>query len=226
MKKILFTIIGVITGVITLLSSCSRADHLKNYNNTSSDVSFNGTTGNYNASLSTFYDTLKVSKNVTYSKSITLNNTEGIKDVVISNGINTVNGSLNNKIIDFSIPTKGLDNTNEDLVITINYINGNTKKMYVKLYTFINLTPVANMVFDVSTKTLDFSSSYDLDARFGGKITEYQVTINGVLRKRNEVPNFLMNEINSIVSGKSYNVKLDVFDNDGVSNSIEKSINL
>lgn len=225
MKKALkkFTSFAI---VLILISSCSRDDHFKNYTYNNEYNFGTSTTGTYNASTSTLLDTIKISKTTIYTKNIEINTTEGIENIVVTNGASTSYPTITDKKFVINHQTKGIDNGVEDITVSINYKNGNSKKLYIKLYTFINMSPIANLVYDANNKILDFSSSLDQDSRFGGKISEYQVTINGVLRKKDETPTFVMTEINSIVSGKSYNVKLDVYDNDNITNTIEKTINL
>lgn len=225
MKKTLKNF-SLLTIVLILISSCSRDDHFKNYAYQNEYNFGTSTTGSYNASTSTFLDTQKISKTTIYTKNIEINTTEGIEKIVVTNGTNVSYPIISEKKFTINHQTKGIDNGVEDIIVSINYVNGNIKKFYIKLFTFKNMIPVANMVFDNNSKILDFTTSYDQDQRFGGKVSEYQVTINGVLRKKDENPNFIMSEINSIVPGKSYNVKLDIFDNDNISSTIEKTINL
>jgi hypothetical protein len=224
MKKVLKKFLSL-SLVLIVISSCSRDDHFKNYTYSNEYNFGTSTTGIYNASTSTLLDTQKISKTTIYTKNIEINTTEGIENIVVTNGISTSYPTITDKKFVINHQTKGIEGV-EDITVTINYKNGNTKKLYIKLYTFINMLPIANLVYDANNKLLDFSSSFDQDSRYGGKINEYQVTINGVLRKKDENPNFLMTEINSIVAGKSYNIKLDIFDNDNSISTIEKTLNL
>ncbi|UZR99814.1 hypothetical protein [Chondrinema litorale] len=103
---------------------------------------------------------------------------------------------------------------------------GKQQKITLELFIYENLPPVAD--FEVIEKgvirtlhyQVDASSSLDLDAQYGGYITEYLFTIDGIEIQRNKsVVDFIFQELGQ------YEIKLKVKDNDDAW-SEEKSIKI
>ena len=222
MKNIIYLLIVII------LSSCSREEYLKQYK-PNNQIGFSVSTGNYNSSSGVLTDTIKLSKSTTYTKEVTLTNTEGLKSIRITNEIGTLiseqvieQGKLN-----YSLTIPGIITGNTIYRIQFVEISGNIQTITVNLYGFSNWLPVATFTNDDANKRLDFTQSYDLDKRFGGGVSEYRVYVNGNLRKQDETPYFVTTTNNGFTIGNTYLVKLEAIDNDGaVSAAVEQNVTI
>ncbi len=85
----------------------------------------------------------------------------------------------------------------------------------IDIETFSNLQPVAKFSYSIlqnSFINIDAAESYDRDSAMGGRIIDYEYTVNGV--------SFLSKEdhfLHDLIEGVSfYNISLSVMDNDSV----------
>lgn len=105
---------------------------------------------------------------------------------------------------------------------------GEESKTKVKIITFDNLPPVANVIAKESNnilspfeRLLDFSGSHDKDEKFGGKIVEYEYRIDTqqYIKTKSKTIKHIFPQ------NGSYRIQLRVKDSDGVwSNKVTKRI--
>jgi hypothetical protein len=196
--------------------SCSREDYLRK-RKTASEFWFGSSslmTGRFEGNILT--DSLKFPFKQIWNKRLDFKSVEGLHFIEISNGtsvlsrIEIVPSQLRYEL---SIPISSLGLQN----YWLNIVDWNENKEVVQLNLFVfdNLPPVAAIEYNQGQKMLDFSKSFDLDERFGGKIVEYWVFVNNVLRKQDEVSNFPTTINNGFRNGTSYLLKLETRDKDG-----------
>jgi hypothetical protein len=219
---------NIIYILIVLIASCSREDHLKQFK-PKNQLSFSSSSGFYNASSGILTDTIKVSKSAIYNKDISLSNTDGIKSIRITNEIGTL---INEQLIEagkltYKLTVPGIIAGNTTYRIQLVEVSGNIQTISLNLYGFNNWLPLATFTKDDANKRLDFTQSIDQDRRFGGRVFEYRVYVNGNLRKQDETPYFVTTTNNGFTIGNSYLVKLEVIDNDGaVSAFVEQNVTI
>lgn len=213
--------------ILCTLLSCAREEYLKNYK-LPKEISFAGSaTGSINASTKTILDTVKISKVKEYAKMIRLQSIDGLKEIrVTMNGVTiqsiAINASTKDYQIKFPVTAAGQNRYKIDLIET----TGNIESYDLYLFAFDNWLPEAKLTYNPQESRLVFTDSKDLDERFGGRISEYRVTVNNVLRKQDENPYFLTSQNNGFTKGSSYMIRLEVIDNDGVIGFTENNITI
>lgn len=216
---------------LLLLTSCSREDYLKQFKppiKVSFNSSLSGATGNYNEAALLLSDTIKYSVKKEWKKNLSLSAIDGLSKIQIKDEIgNLINeypivaGKTNYELV---VPILGLGNYTYRIILLD--ISGQTKTIQTTIHSFNNWLPVAKMAVNTTEKKMDFSSSYDADARFGGSVYEYRVYINNNLRKQDENPYFLLTENNGFTVGQSYLFKLEVIDSDGATHAVEQNVTI
>lgn len=220
---------NIISIVILIgLVGCAREEHLKSYK-PQNVVSFGMNTGVYNDVSGILMDTIKISKSLTYTKDINLTNIDGINSIRVTNEVGSTiqNIAVDKSKQNYSISIPGIMAGNSTYRIFLDGINGINKTTIINLHAFTNWLPTAAMVKDDANKRLDFTNSSDLDRRFGGRVDEYRVSVNGNVRKQDESPYFPLTVNNGFTLGLSYTIKIEVLDNDGgVSAAVEQNITI
>lgn len=214
--------------LIIFLFSCSREEHFKNFI-PERDVKFSGSnTGTFTASINQFTDTIKYSKYKEWTKKISFVSVDGLKSIRVFNQSKVMIAEypidLNIKDYNIIVPvlSTGLINYKIEFLET----NGKSNFVDLLIYSFDNWLSVANINYNIAEKKLDFSKSFDLDQRFGGKIDEFRVSVNGFVRKQDESNYFLATINNGFTVGQTYMIKLETIDNDGVASSTEQNITI
>jgi hypothetical protein len=111
----------------------------------------------------------------------------------------------------------------EDIYIRffVEDIYNNISEVKTDILFFKNLPPVALFTYNIngSTLSIDARSSYDKDKKWGGYVTKYEFTLNGVVSTSTDGSYY-----QEIESNKSYDLKVRVLDNNNTWSDYSESI--
>ncbi|MDR0683083.1 MAG: hypothetical protein LBG15_14720 [Dysgonamonadaceae bacterium] len=121
-------------------------------------------------------DSLKIDRNASYSYKVECNS-----PVVMSSRV--VNGDISVSISESDITVTSSRSGGGKVEVIATTELGKTGSCTMELWTFNNLPPVCNVIAtiidpDLIDVEIDASQSYDKDAKFGGKIIEYEFQID------------------------------------------------
>jgi hypothetical protein len=229
MKNLRYNIL--VLSIIVLLVSCNkREDYFKieNIDPVATELKLSYSTGNVDLTSNPIIisDTLKRSLSNTYKFNITLD--DEVDAIKVSARIYEGSGSskANTQYLTNSVTLSGKDidisyvpsiNGLHVVDYTFEDVYGKVTIVRLRLFCFSNTSPIANFtfnntqLFNPNEYRITATNSYDTDARFGGKIVEYEFKV-GLYYDVTTSNSY----INHIFSGAgTYAIKVRAKDNDG-----------
>jgi hypothetical protein len=198
-----------IAAIVSLVISCDDSKDFYTNNNKAPIIAIKKY-GDSNDFKTTINDSLKINND--YKLEVYLSDDYSIKKLTINYLPDTFDGDFllndNNSLIQITPKSVNL----YPVQIICNDMYGKSDTAFLNLEVFKNLSPVASFEYSLMGDylKLDFKGCYDLDEKYGGKIVQYELSVNDVIINTDK--DVLYVDINP---EETYILKLRVKDNDG-----------